>query len=71
MDYKFGHLHVELANSYFYRNMFEKGIEILKKCKQFKYPKKQCQEYLETNVRLKVFLPIGIYKKIIDDYQSN
>src|SRR3989338_7806944 len=48
-----GQLYLELADAYFYSGDFEKGNEVLKKCLQFDSPKKQCQDYLGKNVRIK------------------
>ena len=65
LDPELGHLYIELANSYLNDGNFEKGHNILEKCQQFNWPKKQCQEYLELNVKSNTFLPVGSYKEAI------
>ncbi|OGK09720.1 hypothetical protein A2767_07720 [Candidatus Roizmanbacteria bacterium RIFCSPHIGHO2_01_FULL_35_10] len=63
-----GHLYLELANIYYNNGEKAKGNKIIKKCLQFKSPKKQCQEYMSDNVSLNSFFHIGIFKDVIDTY---
>jgi|SRR3989344_4633547 len=70
LDPELGNLYLELADLYFNDEEIGKGKGILKRCQQYKWPKKQCQEYLETNVRDNSFFPVGYFKQTIYDLQK-
>lgn len=63
-------LFVELANSYFNNDNYDKGVETLKYCLKFNFPKVHCNEYLENNVKSNLFDPVGTFREIVPKYQG-
>jgi hypothetical protein len=64
------YLFIELANSYFNDNNYNKGINVLEYCDGFYYPKKHCAFYLENNVKDTAYDKVGTYKEFISKFQS-
>jgi len=63
-------LHVELANSYFNDGDIQSGIDALNYCMEFTQSKDHCKDYFEKNVISKQFIPVGIYKELVDEFHS-
>jgi len=60
-----GHFHVELANLYLILNQKQQAQKILHSCLQYKFPKKDCQEYLDQNINQNISETVGFREQKI------
>ncbi len=58
-------LYVELANLYYKTGNQNKGLDIISRCSRFEPPKKQCREFLETQLFKGQTLEPGFMSEVI------
>jgi tetratricopeptide (TPR) repeat protein len=58
-----GHIYVELANLYEKEGLHDKAIQTLERCVKFVYPRKQCQEFYDTDVSNGIYEEPGFLEK--------
>lgn len=68
LEPELGHYHIELANFYFVSGSQEKARNELAFCLKFKYPAKQCQEYIDNSLSKNIPEDIGFLEKGLGEY---